>query len=299
MKEFEYENRAMGTKYSIAVVCNSEKLALRMFELGKADIQTYEAQFSRFQSESELSRLNRNRNMNVSRNFLDVVHKSRELFNKTKGIFNPLVQIERLGYDINFSDMKKENVKVRNAMDPYNINFSETIIDKKNSLVHLTDGQKLDYGGFLKGYLAEIIARKIKNYSKDITGVVVNLGGDIFTLGLDENGKNFVFNIYNPITKKDDIEVILNDQSLATSGTYKRSWSKSGKKFHHILDISGEQNPNNSIISASVVHKDGASAEAFTKVFLSVGPKRAIKLLSEESIRFVIIKNDGQIIKNI
>ncbi|MES2409660.1 MAG: FAD:protein FMN transferase [Patescibacteria group bacterium] len=299
MKEYEYKDEAMGTEYSVAIVCNSEDLAFKMFELAKNDIRSYENRFSRFKSDSELSMLNKNKDMKVSAIFLDATEKAYELFKRTRGIFNPLVQVERLGYDTSFKDIKKESDKNDEDWSTYDIDFSETTIDKENNYIRLNEGQKLDCGGFLKGYLAEIIVKKIIHNSKDIQGVVVNLGGDISTEGADENGNNFVFYIYNPISKKDDIEITLHNQSLATSGTYKRSWLRAGKKVHHILDASGRQNPKTDIASVSIIHKDGAYAEAYAKVFLSMDYKDAMKLLDDHDVRFILIKNDGQIIKNI
>ena len=171
-------------------------------------------------------------------------------------------------------------------------------MDSQTRRITLKKYQNLDYGGFLKGYLSEIVAKKIKSYSVDITGVIVNIGGDIYTVGLDKSGDKFIFNIFNPIEEGADIAVSLYNQSLATSGTYKRFWLHFGKKTHHILDISGKTNPESKVISASIVHNDGAQAEAYAKVFLSMDHKKALILLNNKDISFVIIKNNRQIIKS-
>ena len=296
IKEFEYNSKAMGTDCSIVVVCDSKELADNMYEIAQKYIEEYEECFSRFLGASELSILNEKKDMIVSKKFFDVTSKAYQLFAITKGIFNPLVQVERFGYNKNFSEIENNlNIKEEGL---YDIDFSSVIIDKENLRVHLNDGQKLDYGGFLKGYLVEIIAKKIKSYSPYIIGVIVNLGGDINTEGLDANGNKFVFSIYNPVLKNQDVMVTLFNQSLATSGTYKRSWLSSNKKRHHILDISGLKNPDSDIVSASVISDDGAMSEAFTKVFLSIDYHDALKLIVDKKISFVIIKNDGQVIKS-
>ena len=297
IEEFEYNGKAMGTEYSIAIVCEGEDLALSLYDLGKKYIEEYEEIFSRFLPTSELSILNEKKNLIVTNQFLKVTLKAYQLFVKTKGIFNPLVQVSRLGYNKNFTDIEMD----KNDKDEsfYDIDFSEVIIDKNKSQISLNKGQKLDYGGFLKGYLAEMIAERIKSSSVKVLGVIVNIGGDIHTKGLDKNGNRFVFSIHNPILKNEDIIVALYNQSLATSGTYKRSWFKFNKKFHHILDRTGYQNPESDIISASVIHRDGSMSEAYTKVFLSVDWRKALELLEDKNISFVVIKNNGDIVKNI
>ena len=297
IEEFEYNGKAMGTDYFIAIVCDSRDLADKIYKISKNNIEEYEKRFSRFLKTSELSVLNEKKNMVVSQIFFDVTIRAYQLFFETKGIFNPLVQVSRLGYDKNFSDLKNNEKDEDESI--YDIDFSSTKIDRLTRCIKLNEGQQLDYGGFLKGYLAEIIAKNIKSYSPNIIGVIVNLGGDIHTEGLDKNNNKFVFNIHNPVLVNENIEVSLFNQSLATSGTYKRSWSKFGKRVHHILDIFGKQNPENDVVSASVICNDGGESEAYSKVFISTDYKNAIKILGDKKNSTVIIKNNGQVIKNI
>lgn len=302
MKEFEHTGKAMGTDYSIAIISNSEAMAKIMFASAQSEIEAYEARFSRFLPTSELSTLNERKNMIVSKNFLTVTQQAYELFTKTSGIFNPLVQISRLGYNQTFESLKDNNQDSsadNNDDSNYDIDFSSTIINPKESRIILKDGQKLDYGGFLKGYLAELLAKELISNFKGVTGVIVNLGGDIHTRGLDVNQEKFVFSIYNPVLDNEDIQITLHNQSLATSGTYKRTWLREGEIVNHILDATGKKNPTTDIASASVVHENGATAEAFAKVLLSLGYEKTVKILSSEQLSFIIINTDGEVYNKI
>ncbi len=296
MQEFEYSGKAMGTDYHVAVVCGSRAIADEAYGIAKSTIQAYEARFSRFLPRSELSVLNESKDMVVSDTFLDVTLKALRLFEETRGVFNPLVQIARFGYNRDFAELVDTG---GHDETPYDIDFSSTSVDQAASRVRLGLGQRLDYGGFLKGYLAQIIAEKVEAYSRDISGVVVNIGGDIHARGADEEGREFVFYIYNPITKKEDLSVVLRNQSLATSGTYKRQWMHAGKSTHHILGASGVPNEGSGVVSASVICEDGGRAEAYAKVFLLLGPEEAAKLLGLEGVSFVTINKDGEVTKNI
>lgn len=294
MQEYEFTGKAMGTDYAVSIVCNSKNLAESISKDTINKIAEYEKRFSRFLPESELSRLNSNKDMIVSEEFMTVTMKALELFIVTKGIFNPLVQIERLGYDRDFSKIAES--KFLENTDPYDIDFETVNLNDENNRIILRDGQKLDFGGFLKGYLAEILCKKIMEQSILITGAIVNIGGDLHTQGTDADGKLFIFDIYNPVTEE-DIPIVLHNQSLATSGTYKRAWTKLNAPVHHILDSSGLSNPESDIISASIIGTDGGRTEAYAKVFLSLEEK-ALKILPEEDLTFVLIKKDGSITKN-
>ena len=293
MREYEYNGKAMGTEFSIAIISDSEELANILATKAIERIHAYEKQFSRFLPTSELSLLNIQKDAIVSENFLEVVQEAYSLYRETQGIFNPLVQIERLGYNTSFDTLN--TTEKSESHEPYDIDFTKTLIEPTSHRIVLQEGQKLDFGGFLKGYLAEILATEIKNSSPLIDGAIVNIGGDIHARGLDAHGLKFIFQIYNPVSKESSIEVPLYNASLATSGTYKRAWEKNGTKVHHILNVTGTHNPDTDIISASVIHSRGSTAEAYAKVFLSFGEERALQTLPSTSLTYLLIKNNGEV----
>jgi thiamine biosynthesis lipoprotein len=284
MKEYEFNYKVMGTDLSISIVADSFDLANDLAAKAFLEIQDYEKKFSRFLIESELSQLNLKKELVVSKNFIEVLLKAKELFIETGGAFNPLVQIERFGYDKDFKKIKDADINKEIVLEDYDIGFSKIVIDQDLSKIILSPGQKLDFGGFLKGYVAEKMALKIKSGyekfdSEKILGVIVNIGGDIACFGLDENNQKFVFDIYNPINEKDDIAIVLYNECLATSGIYKRVWRNYGKKFHHILNEFGNKNPETDTVSISVINQDGGRADAYTKAILSLGPENFLKTL--------------------
>lgn len=295
MHEYEYTGKAMGTDFSLAVVCDDPHVANAVNHRTEEKIRAYEAQFSRFLETSELSLLNTERHMEVSPVFLEVTLEAKRLYDVTQGVFNPLVQIARLGYIQSYEDLHHTSTSVDDAT--YNIDFSQTLIDTTAHTITLMEGQKLDFGGFLKGYLAEKLCHEIMDFSVLIQGAIVNIGGDIHARGYDAADETFIFTIFNPVTGVDDIQISLTNKSLATSGTYKRTWVHNAQATHHILDASGIQNPITSVVSASVIHPHGGTAEAYAKVFLGKEPEDAQALCDSET-EYIIIKNDGQIISN-
>lgn len=71
MKEYDYEKRIMGSDASISIVASDQRVAdafaSKLFLLAEEE----EAQFSRFKETSELSRLNQERFLVVSPNFME------------------------------------------------------------------------------------------------------------------------------------------------------------------------------------------------------------------------------------
>jgi len=290
MKEFEFEERIMGTDISVSIVAPTENEATRLFNASFERLKEYEAQFSRFIPTSELSQLNKKRILTVSPLFIKVLESARYLYKKTHGYFNPLLQVQRLGYTTTYALMQKE-LHLRNVR-PYNVDFDAVIIDSKTRTVTLIEDQQLDFGGFLKGYLAEDEAKRIMREGKNVRGVIVNLGGDIHTCGRDEHNAKFTFEIEHPLGGT-YISVPLENMSLATSGTYKRTWLADDKQTHHIVARDGTHNPVSDVISASVIHENGDVAEAYAKTLFTLEPD-ILGILVGEAVRYTTILNNGE-----
>lgn len=290
MYEYTFNERLMGTDLSVSLIMDDEVRATELFVLTLGRLRIYEERFSRFCEESELSRLNRERTMVVSPLMCTLLKTARVLYQKTEGYFNPLLQVDRLGYHESFEHMT--GAQFQNLL-PYNTNMNTLSIDESTHEVRLVDDQMLDFGGFLKGYLAENEAKRIMYENSNVYGVIVNIGGDLHTRGKDEHDNVFVFDIHNPL-EGNNIAVPLENMSLATSGTYKRAWDTEHAHVHHILDRGGVKNPTSDIISASVIHQSGAAAEAYAKTLLSVHPE-TLSVMIDESIQCILIHNDGTI----
>lgn len=291
MNEYEYETRAMGTDVSVSIIADDETAAASATEEALSVIREYDARFSRFIPESELSQLNRRGDMIVSEPFFMVLKRARELFIETGGVFNPLVQIARFGYDRDFDALDAREWETPD--EPYDIDFTTMSMDPKTRRVVLSEGQQLDVGGFLKGYLAEKLARSIEAAHPEFGGVIVNIGGDLHTRGFDENGKPFVFHILNPILGS-EYPLPLTNTSLATSGTYQRRWETPDGTVQHILRSDGSPLRSPEYISASIVHEDGAVTEAYAKLMLLLGPEDAAHVVPyHRTFKYLLVARDG------
>jgi thiamine biosynthesis lipoprotein len=290
--EHIFEDRLMGSDLVVSIVMPSAELARREYERAKSLGDNYEQRFSRFLPTSELSRLNESRNANVSPEFMDVISTGFDLYRATNGVFNPLVQIARLGYDVSFDSLngpKKAN------KDSYDVQLSSIHIDETTQHITLAEGQRLDVGGFLKGMVAERMAKSIQGAS----GIIVNIGGDIYTIGKDENGAPFGFDVYDPINEQVAVVVPLNDGAIATSGVYRRNWEADGRKVHHILDTTGTENPKSNLVSATIIAEHGHEADAYATVAIVLGSEKAEHLLKQRGLSYVLITQEGKTIINI
>jgi thiamine biosynthesis lipoprotein len=291
MKEYEFSERIMGTFLSVSIVTEQKETAEKMFSLSLHRLKKYEEQFSRFIPTSELSELNTKKSLVVSPLFMSVLITAKDLHEKTHGYFNPLLQIERHGYKTTYESLT--SAPLTRDMSTYNITIDDISIDPQTNTVTLQDDQRLDFGGFLKGFLAEREASEIMNDDRSIQGVIVNIGGDLHTRGRDEHDEQFVFYVKNPI-RDAPIPVPIEDMSLTTSGTYKRTWTANNESVHHILARDGTKNPDTDIVSVSIIHSHGAEGEAYAKALFSLEPEE-LEEATHEKLNYIIIHTNGTI----
>ena len=137
------------------------------------------------------------------------------------------------------------------------------VIDEENSTVTLTDPKmKLDVGAIAKGYAVEMIARGLEE--RGVTGYVLNVGGNVRTIGTKPGGANWTVGIEDPFGGDGYIAYLsLSGQSLVTSGSYQRYYIVDGKRYHHIIDPETLM-PAEGFISVSVLTKNSALGDALS-----------------------------------
>jgi FAD:protein FMN transferase len=295
MQEYAYSQRHMDTDVTITFVTDEELLANNIAAEVFATVAKYEQIFSRFLPTSELARLNVQSTLVVSDIFMKVLEKALAVHRQTGGVFNPLIQVVKQGY---IDDYTTINDAIQTATSvPYNHDVNDIFYDTTTREVRLAPTQQLDFGGILKGYLAEQIAHTIMAAYPTCSGTIINIGGDLHTRGLDEHNQPFTFFISNPVSKV-QTPITIKDTSLVTSGTYKRHWQTDLGPRHHIIGEDGLTNPTSPVISASVVYEDGAAAEAFAKYLLITYGTHFDSKLLPEGLQYHLVLEDGSLSTN-
>ncbi len=280
----------MGCDFDLTFIANSTAQADGYFTQASKMAQKYEKRFSRFDVDSELSILNDKKSLRVSDEFLNVYWVAYRIYKQTQGKFNPLMQVANVGYDKSFEKIDNDNSSQLENLD-YDTNLDNVSI-VKNQII-LQETQKLDFGGFLKGYVTQKIAHSIKSDG----GIIINIGGDMYVRGSDKDKNKFVVEVAHPADESKNISFPIINKSLCTSGVYRRKWTIDKSKKHHILDINTKDSAQTDVVSASVLHNKGAIADAFATVAVTLGMDRAENFLTKQNgVDFVLIDVNGDII---
>lgn len=149
--------------------------------------------FSRFNENSVLSKLNKNKKYKVDEHFIYLIKKSKKLNKYTDWYFNPLVDLKTIWYS---KDFYKKDFKIESSN--YSVDMSNIKIDDKNN-VFLWENTNIDLWWIAKWYAVDLIAQFLDNF--DLNGYIVNAWWDIVLKWFSENNETWVVWVENPFDK--------------------------------------------------------------------------------------------------
>jgi thiamine biosynthesis lipoprotein len=81
--------------------------------------------------------------------------------------------------------------------------------------------------------------------------------------------------------------LLLKDQAIATSGTYRQHFAATGREYAHILDPRTGRPVEHHLASVSVVHSSAAQADGYATALLVLGPEAGRKLAEKRQLNVV------------
>ena len=126
--------------------------------------------------------------------------------------------------------------------------------------------------------------------------VLVDVGGEVSARGRRLDGSPWRVAIEAPQSGKVGAVIRLEDAAAATSGDYRKYWTDpQGRRRSHILDPRTGEPVSHGLASATVVHRDGAWADALATGLLVLGPEdgRVLAVREKLAARLVLRQADG------
>jgi FAD:protein FMN transferase len=233
---------------------------------------------SRFDPDSELSRLNRDPRAEVPASPL-----LRRLFAtalmaglRSGGLVDATLvgEIEAAGYaeSRNFDAGDEERVPPppRPAGPSPRAGWCDLAVDERARTVSRPPGLRLDPGGLAKGLLADLVGESLA----DFECFAVDCCGDLRVGGVAGRPRAIV--VDDPFGDEPLHELRIVDGALATSGITRRAWTApDGRHAHQILDPASGEPAFTGVVQATAVAPTGVLAETFAKSALLAGPEGA------------------------
>jgi len=171
--------------------------------------------------------------------------------------------------------------------------INKLVIDEKNCTVTLTDPlMRLDVGAIAKGYAVEQVALALEE--NGVSGYVLNVGGNVRTVGSKPDGSNWSVGIENPDGGDYIAYLNVSDMSVVTSGSYQRYYYVDGKPYHHIIQPETLMPAQQGYLSVSVVCKNSGMGDALSTALFCLPKKEGLKLIdSIDGAEAMWVAEDG------
>ncbi len=276
---------AMGTTIALLLPRTMSEQATR----GVADLfATWERALSRFQPDSELSRLNAQvgQPVVVSPLLLRVLTAALEAAEATRGIYDPtlLRQLVTLGYDRSFETLPR-SLPATSTLVVGGGGWRGIQINRGKRLVTLPEGAQLDFGGIAKGMAVDAALDLLRE--QGVSAALVNAGGDLGVLGTPPALDHW------PVQTPTGEVVALLEGALATSGVGRRQWTQGGQRRHHLIDPRTGASARSGLWSVTVAADRCMQAEVAAKTALILGPEAGATFLQHHRLSGLLIREDG------
>lgn len=235
---------------------------------------------SRFDPESELSRLNRDPRPTVPASPLlrRLVAAARTAGLGSGGLVDATLidEIEAAGYvesrDFGGSDLDPPPPHP-GGPDP-RAGWSELAVDERACTISRPPGVRIDPGGIAKGLLADLVGESLA----DFDSYAVDCCGDLRVGGTAGRRRSIL--VDDPAGGRRLHELRIADGAVATSGITRRAWAgPDGEQAHQILDPASGGPAFTGVVQATAVAPTGVLAETFAKSALLAGPEGAAECL--------------------
>ncbi len=209
--------------------------------------------------------------VSVSRELMDFLLYAKEIYALTNGKTNiAMGSVLTIWHDAREASLDAPESAYLPSYDELcaaaeHTSIDAMVLDTENLTVRFSDPcLKLDVGALGKGYVAELAATLLEE--KGITSYVLNVGGNLCTIGEKMGGDGWITGITNPDKSSDEsfaARIVLRDTSCVTSGNYERYYTVGGVRYHHIINPDTLM-PAEYFDSVTVICEDSALADALS-----------------------------------
>lgn len=253
-------NFVFGTIYNITYQSDRDLQQEIEAELMKVD-----GEFSMFNPQSTVARINSgDSTVERSEMFNEIYQLAQTVSKETDGAFDitvaPLVNAWGFGF-------KHEQLPTPGQVD---------------SLLQLRN--QMDFSAIAKGYGCDVVARLLESHG--IHNYMVEIGGEVVVSGKNAKGDDWHIGITKPTEDSLNVEgemqtvLSITDHAMATSGNYRNFYYQGGRKYAHTIDPRTGYPVQHSLLSATVLAENCATADAYATSFMVLGVEGAKAVLA-------------------
>ncbi|WP_192459121.1 FAD:protein FMN transferase [Musicola keenii] len=295
---YAYTTVLMGSPILLKLFEHNEPLVSRVFGL----IKQFEDTLTVNRAASEVMDINHAAGRHpvvVSPQVFNLIKRARDVslldgscFNVTIG---PVVKRWKIGFQ-GHSEPPADELRALLALtDPQDI-----LLNAQDHSVFLAKtGMEIDLGAIAKGYIADVVKHYL--YQQHIYHALLNLGGNVQTLGRPQTGAQALWSVglQKPFSDKGEVIGVIGvtDKSVVTSGVYERYFELNGRRYHHILDPKTGYPLDNELLSVTIISDASIDGDIYTTLIYGMGVEKGLAYLAQTpDIEAIFVTRTGQVI---
>ncbi|MCI3919430.1 FAD:protein FMN transferase [Paenibacillus sp. TRM 82003] len=171
------------------------------------------------------------------------------------------------------------------------VDYRNVVADESSHTLYLKrKGMSLDLGAIAKGYAGDVVADYLKSQGMD--SAIIDLGGNVLATGLKPDGSRWKIGVQDPSDARGAsiATVLVENQTVVSSGVYERYFVQDGVHYHHIFDPTTGYPVDNDLLSVTIVTDRSADADALSTTVFSLGLEEGMAYVeSQEDVDAVLI----------
>lgn len=263
-------------------------------------LNSFDEEVSLWVEHSAIRRINNNQDSIVSPLFADILQKSLDIHHYTNGAFD--CRIGRIVQMWGFSFKQQKNPTsdsitqlLHAAQQPVELTF-----DNNKWVIHKAADTELDFNAIAQGYASDLIGNYLTE--QGIDNYLVDIGGEVVAHGCKPDGSAWRVGIERPAKSRYSeqevaLAIKLYNQSVVTSGNYRKYYERNGIRYSHTIDPTSGQPVTHSLLSVSVVDSVAWRADALATAFMVMGKDSALHFIAQHEPTLPVLfifDNNGQ-----
>ncbi len=286
----------MGTVVNLTVYGVDHSAVKKAVESCFSRMQGLESVFSRYRSDSQLSRLNQRSELsNPAQEFVEVIESALTIGHRTEGAFDitvkPVLDLYQRYHREGKGLPPQQEVHQKLSFVDY-----RKVLIRKDSLKLIDLGMAITLDGIAKGYIIDRGVEILREQGYE--NILVEAGGDLSAAGQKSTDMPWEIGILSPREDRKEFStrVAIRNRALATSGDYMQSFSED-RRYHHIIDPQcGYSSP--ALASVSVIASSGMLADGYATAVMAMGPDRGRELIkSLPEVEAMMISKSMEVLK--
>lgn len=285
-----HQGEAQGTTYTVKYV-SQDSVSQATFE---ACLEEVDVEMNAWRPSSTLSKFNAFTEVSTSYSFAD----SAGVWEDVWRISEDVHRLSDGAFDVTVGPLMKLwgfRMERRDVVTP-------TMVDSVRPFAHFADDvvrfvpksqaggaalsksdsrTELDFNAVAQGYTVDAMAQVLLD--QGVTNMMVELGGEVKCLGLNQHGQPWRIAIDRPQEEGRTLQAVLpvTDMSICTSGNYRKVSVVNGQRFSHTLDPRTGAPVKHGLLSATVLAPDAAYADAFATACMVLGPESGQRWIAQ------------------